>query len=88
MDDMPNLKKFMKKNKMDGDDPQTDPTTPKAIKPAPAWEPSEVEGHDDISTDDFETEDTLADPLDDETGPDSKKAMSNLDKFEKMYKKQ
>lgn len=76
----PNLNKFMKK---------------KGIEKAPEWESSEVPGHGDISTDDFETADTKNDPLDDgtdepageDTGPESKKAMSNLDKYEKMKKK-
>ncbi len=83
MKDMSNLKKYMLKKGVD-DDTSTDPTTEKKPAPAPAWEPSMVEGHGDSSTDDFETTDTDNDPLEDESGPDSKDAMSNLAKFEKL----
>lgn len=74
---MPNLKKYMAKNK---------------IKPAPEWEKAEVEGHGQTSSDAFETADTENDPLDegDETEldePETKKAMTNLEKYEKLKQK-
>ncbi len=89
MKDMPNLKKYMKKKGMAGDDPASDPTKldMEDPKPAPTWKAVDPEGHGDISTDDFETEDTDNDPLEDKTGPESKKAESNLDKYQKMKKK-
>jgi hypothetical protein len=77
MKNSPMLAKYMAKNK---------------VPPAPQWEPVDQEGHGDISTNDFETEDTEADPLDegDESGtdePESKKAMSSLDKYQKLKAK-
>ncbi len=67
-----NLKKYMKK---------------KDIKPAPEWEGMEVEGHEKTSDNDFETKDTVDDPLEDHEGKNSKKAMSHLAKYQKMKKK-
>lgn len=77
MKNSPALAKYMAKNK---------------IPKAPEWENVDPEGHGDTSTNDFETADTKDDPLDegDESGtdePETKKAMSNLDKYEKLKKK-
>ncbi len=77
MKNSPALAKYMSKNK---------------IPQAPEWEKVDQEGHGDISTNDFETADTVADPLDegDETEmdePESKKATSDLDKWEKLKRK-
>ena len=84
--DMPNLKKYMKKKGMTEDPGETkipDHTT----DPMPRWEPTEVPGHGDIATDDFETVDTDNDPLEDHEGPESMKAGSALDRYQKMKKK-
>lgn len=77
MKNSPMLAKYMAKNR---------------IPEAPKWEAVDQEGHGDISTNDFETPDTEADPLDegDESEmdePESKKAMTNLDKYQKLKSK-
>lgn len=81
--DMPNLKKYMKKKGMD-EDPGEMELPMEAKTP---WEPTAVAGHDDISTDAFETADTENDPLEDHSGPDSAMGMSALDRYQKMKKK-
>ncbi len=72
MKNSPALAKYMSKNK---------------IPKAPEWEAVDREGHGDISTNDFETEDTKNDPLEDHEGAESKAASSNLTKYQRLNKK-
>ncbi len=72
MKNSPMLAKYMSKNR---------------IPQAPEWEKVDQEGHGDISTNDFETPDTEADPLVDHEDEESKKASSNLTKYQRLNKK-
>lgn len=69
---MKNLDKYQKK---------------KGMVPASPWKAQEAEGHDGISTNDFETVDTDNDPLEDKKEAQSSRAMKNLEKYERLKKK-